>query len=583
MGSERPRWERLLPGIATLRRYDPGWLRGDLVAGITVAAYLVPQVMAYAVIAGLSPVVGLWAVIVPMLLYGVLGSSRKLSVGPESTTAIMTAAGVGALIGAAGGGERHAEVAAIMAIAVGIVCLVGYVARLGFLTRLLSRPVLVGYLVGIAVLMIVSQLGKITKLDVEGDDTIGQAWSFLTQAPQAHLPTALFTVAVLTLLYVSRWLAPKLPGPLLVLLLAAGVVALFRMQRIGLEVVGEIPGGLPAFRIPALDDLSLWALLPYAVGIAVIGFSDNVLNARAFAAKHDRLDPNQELLALGAANIGGGLTQGFPVSSSSSRTVIGNTSGAQSQLHSVVAVGCVVLVLLFAGELLSSFPQAALGALVIYAATQLVDMKEIRRIARFRWSELALAGITAIGVVVFGVLIGIGLAVAISLLDLIRRITSPNASVIGYVDGVAGMHSITDYPDAVQIEGLVVFRYDSPLFFANADDFLMRALEAADGAPRPVHWFLLNAEANVEIDLTAVDTLQQLRRRLKSRGIRLTVARLKMDMYERLLPTGFVEKIGDEDIFPTLPTAVAAYAKWHEDEFGRLPDRLPPEIAEDLA
>lgn len=577
---DKPLWERLFPGIAVLRRYERGWLRGDVVAGFTVAAYLVPQVLAYAVIAGLSPVVGLWAIIAPMLIYFVLGTSRKLSIGPESTTALMTAAGVGALVGAAGGPERYAEVAAIMAIAVGVVCLLGFAARLGFLTTLLSGPVLIGYLVGIAVLMTVSQLDKVTKIEVEGDGTIAEVTSFVAGLGSAHLPTVVVAAAVLVLLYLTRWKFPKAPGPLGVLLLAAGVVALFGLERFGLDIVGEVPRGLPTPRLPALGDLEVWALLPYAVGIAVVGFSDNVLTARAFAAKHERIDANQELLALGTANLANGFVQGFPISSSGSRTVLGDAVGSRSQLHSMVALLAVVAVLLFAGPVLETFPDAALGALVIYAATQLIDVAEIRRIARFRRSELVITAITAIAVGLFGVLIGIGIAIALSILDLIRRITRPHADVLGYAPGIAGMHSLEDYPDAAQVGGLVVFRYDSPLFFANSDDFLDRALDAVDDAEEPVLWFLLNAEANVEIDLTALDTLEQLRKQLEDRGIRFAMARVKQDLYERLAPTGFIARVGDEHIFATLPTAVKEYALRYREAHGALPPGLPEEILE---
>ena len=572
-------WERYLPGVAVLRRYERGWLRGDVVAGATVAAYLIPQVMAYAVIAGLPAVVGLWAILAPLLLYAALGSSRQLSIGPESTTALMTAAGVGALVGAAGGPERYAEVAALMAIAVGMVCLAGWALRLSFLAALLSRPVLVGYMAGIALLMIVSQLGKVAKLDIESESTLGAAWEFLTRLDEAHLPTVAMAAAVLVLLFVARWLAPTLPSPLILLLLAAGVVAVFGLERFGLDVVGEVPSGLPAPKLPGLTDVSLLALLPYAAGIAVVGYSDNVLTARAFAAKRRQsIDAGQELLALGAANIATGLVQGFPVSSSGSRTVLGDAVGSRTQLHSLVALTAVVATLLFAGPVLSTFPMAALGALVIYAATRLVDVAEIRRIARFRWSELVLTAVTTVAVVVFGVLGGIGIAIALSLLDLIRRMAHAHDGVLGYAPGVAGMHDIDDYPDATQVPGLVVYRYDSPLFFANSDDFLGRAEAVVDRAPQPVRWFLLNAEANVEVDLTAVDTLELLRERLDARGVIFTMARVKQDLHDQLAAAGFVEKVGADRIFATLPTAVRAYAQWHRDTLGETPGGLPPEI-----
>ncbi|MDJ1370494.1 SulP family inorganic anion transporter [Gulosibacter molinativorax] len=582
MPDERPRWQRFFPGIAVFQHYERSWLRGDIIAGITVAAYLVPQVMAYAVIAGLPAVVGLWTVLAPMVIYFFLGTSRKLSIGPESTTALMTAAGVGALVSAAGGPERYAEVAAILAIAVGIICLVASIARLGFLTKLLSRPVLIGYLVGIAVLMIVSQLGKVTKIDVSGANTWEEAVSLVSQLGQAHLPTVLLSVAVLIVLYLSNWLVPRAPSSLITLLLAAGVVALFGLERYGLEVIGQVPQELPEPRIPNLGDVDLWALLPYAMGIAIVGFSDNILTARAFASgKGEVIDPNQELLALGAANVATGFLQGFPVSSSGSRTVLGDAAGARTQVHAIVVVVSVIMVLLFAGPVLESFPDAALGALVIFAATQLIDAKEIRRIGRFRRSELIITGVTAAAVVFFGVLVGIGVAVGLSILDLIRRITRPYADVLGYAPGVPGMHSLEDYDEATAVAGLVVFRYDSPLFFANADDFVERALDAVDEAEPPVEWFLLNAEANTEVDLTAVDALQDLRKQLEKRGVRFAMARVKQDLARSLEPTGFLEEVGGNYIFATLPTAVRAYAREYRKKHGDLPEGVPPKILED--
>mgnify|MGYP003765182001 CR=1 FL=1 len=575
MNDRRRGWERYLPGVAVLRRYERPWLRGDLVAGITVAAYLVPQVMAYAVIVGLPSVVGLWAILLPLLLYAILGSSRQLSIGPEASTALMTAAGVGALVGAVGA-ERHAEVAAIFAIAVGIVCLAGWVLRLGFLAALLSRPVLVGYMTGIGLLMIVSQLGKVTKLDLDGGHPLLEVWSFLTQLPQAHLPTAALSLGLLVLLFLGRRLIPKWPSPLIVLLLGAAAVALFNLQRFGLETIGSVPTGLPAPRVPALGDISIWALLPFAVGITVVGYSDNVLTGRAFAAKRrESIDASQELLALGAANVATGFLQGFPVSSSSSRTVLGDSAGSRTQLHSLVALLCVVAVLLFAGPVLATFPTAGLGALVIYAATRLVDTAEIKRIAHFRRSEIVLTVITVAGVLAFDILIGIGIAIALSILDLIRRISHPHDGVLGYVPGVAGMHDVEDYPGALQVPGLVVYRYDSPLFFANAENFLNRAQHAVETAEQPVHWFLLNAEANTEWDLTAVDTLELLRENLEAAGITFAMARVKQETRDQLEHIGFLEKVGPSHVFATLPTAVQGYIRWHEATFGAAPAGLP--------
>lgn len=575
----RPLWQRLVPGVLIMRNYQRGWIKGDVIAGITVAAYLIPQVMAFASIVGLPAVVGLWAVLGPMAIYFVLGTSRKMSIGPESTTVLMTAAGISALVGAAGGPEHMAEVAALLAIAVGAVCLIGYVGRLGFLTRLLSRPVLVGYLLGIALLMFISQLSEVTKVETSGEQSWQEVASFFQNIHNAHIPTVLMALAVFVLLFLARWIAPKFPAPLLVLLVAAGAVAVFGLDRYDLEVIGEIPRGLPELRLPDFSTVDIWALMPYAVGIAIVGFSDNILTARAFAVEKDEpIDANQELLALGAANIANGLFQGFPVSTSGSRTVLGNTAGAKTQVHSLVVIAIVVMVLLFAGPVLESFPEAALGALVMYAAVQLIDIEELRRIARFRKSELIITAATALALTLFGVLVGIGFAIALSILDLIRRITSPYADVLGYAPGVAGMHSLDDYPDSQPVEGLVVFRYDSPIFFANADDFSARAKQAIDRSPHPIRWFLLNAEANTEMDLTAVDALEKLRVDLESQGIRFAMARVKQNLSRSLAPTGFIKSVGKQYVFTTLPTAVRAYAAEFDERYSRYPEGIPDYI-----
>lgn len=575
-------WERLLPGIAVLRDYDRAWLRGDVLAGITVAAYLVPQVLAYAEVAGLPAIAGLWAVGPGLLVYAVLGSSRQLSVGPESTTALMTAAGLGALVTAAGGMAMRQELAALMAIAVGAICVVGFVTRLGFLSDLLSRPVLVGYMAGIAVLMIVSQIGKVTGISVKGAWFPQELAYAVTHLGETHLPTLWLALGVLVVLLGFQRLAPTWPGPLIAMLGATVVVAaLGLVDEAGVKVVGDVPRGLPALRLPELGSVDLWALLPAALGVAVVAYSDNVLTGRAFATRHrETIDSDQEFLALGGANIATGLLQGFPISSSGSRTVIADTMRARTQLHSLVSLVLVVATLLWLGPLIGAFPTAALGAVVVYAAIRLVDVAELRRIGAFRRSELVLAVATTAAVLLFGVLPGIGAAIALSVLDLLRRIVHPHDGVLGYVPDVAGMHDIDDHPNALQVPGLVVYRYDSPLFFANADDFVTRALAVADEAQArgDLEWFLLNTEANTEVDLTAVDALESLRRALEDRGVVFAMARVKEDLRASLAPAGFVEKVGRDLIFPTLPTAVAAYAEWYEREHGSPPPglRIPP-------
>jgi high affinity sulfate transporter 1 len=550
---------RLLPGLAMLRRYQPSWLRGDVVAGLTVAAYLVPQVMAYAVLAGLPPVTGLWAILAPLALYALLGSSRQLSVGPESTAALMTAAVVAPL--AAGDPARYAALAAALAIMVGLLCLIAYAARLGFVADLLSKPILVGYLAGVAVIMIVGQLSRLTGVPVEGDSIPAELVSFAANLTEMDPATAVFGAAVLALLLLGHHFFPRLPTPLIVVLLATVAVLAFDLRAHGIAVVGAVPLGLPAPALPDLTDLR-HLLLP-AVGVLVVGYTDMVLTARAFAVRGgQQVDANQELLALGAANLGAGVLRGFPVSSSGSRTALAVAAGGRTQVYSLVALACVVAVLLFAGPGLALFPTAALGAIVVYAATRLVDVAGFRRLAAFRRTELLLALAAFAGVLVFDILYGVLLAVGLSVAEMLYRVARPHDAVQGFVPGLAGMHDIDDYPDATTVPGLVVYRYDSPLFFANAEDFRRRALAAVDGRGEPVIWFVLNAEANVEVDSTGLGALEELRAELTGRGVVFALARVKQDLLTALDAYGLTAAIGTERIFPTLPTAVAAYQDW---------------------
>jgi high affinity sulfate transporter 1 len=548
--------KRLLPGLALLRGYERSWLRGDVLAGLTVAAYLVPQVMAYADLAGLPPVTGLWAIMAPLALYVLLGSSRHLSIGPESTTALMTAAVVAPLAG--GDQARYAALAAALAVMVGLLCLVAFAARLGFVADLLSKPILVGYLAGVAVTMIVGQLGKLTGVPVAGDNIGAELFSFATHFLQTQPGTALFGAAVLGLLFLGQWRFPRLPTPLLAVLLATIAVVVFDLQRHGIAVIGAVPRGLPTPALPGVGDLR-HLLLP-AVGVLVVGYTDMVLTARAFAARGGHpVDANQELLALGAANLGAGLLRGFPISSSASRTALGVAAGGRTQVYSLVTLVCVVAVLLFAGPMLALFPTAALAAIVVYAATRLIDIAGFRRLAAFRRSELLLALAALAGVLVFHILYGVLLALGLSVAEMLHRVARPHDAVQGFVPGLAGMHDIDDYPQATTVPGLLVYRYDSPLFFANAEDFRRRALAAVENQREPVVWFVLNVEANVEVDSTGLDALEDLRAELVDRGVVFALARAKQDLLAALDAYGLTATIGPDRVFPTLPTAVAAY------------------------
>jgi sulfate permease, SulP family len=551
----------LFPGLALIRHYDPSWLRWDALAGVTVAAYLIPQVMAYAELAGVAPVAGLWAALPAMIMYAILGSSRQLSVGPESTTALMTASVVGPL--AAGDPQRYAVLAAALAVVVGLIAFVGWVVKIGFVADLLSHPVLVGYMAGVALIMISGQLEKATGVPVEGSTFATEMWSFLRNIGEVHVPTLVLSAATLVFLFVVQARFPRAPGPLLAVLLATGVFAVLDPDEYGITVIGDIPAALPSPSLPPVD-LYAQLVLP-AFGVLIVGFTDNVLTGRAFAVRGGyRVDANQELLALAGANVGAGCVQGFPVSSSGSRTAIGDATGSRSQVYSLVAFVAVLCVLLFLRPVLAQFPMASLGAIVVYAAVRLIDIPGFRRLAAFRRNEFLLAIAACVGVLIFDILYGILVAVGLSVAELLSRVARAHDAVQAPVPGLAGMHDIDDYPNAQPIPGLVVYRYDAPLFFANAQDFKHSALAAVDEAPYPVQWFVLNVEGNVEVDITALDALEELRAELTDRGIILALARVKQDLLSELRAFGLVGRIGEDRLFPTLPTAADAYAQWRK-------------------
>jgi high affinity sulfate transporter 1 len=515
--------------------------------------------MAYATVAGLPPVAGLWAALPGLVVYAVLGSSASLSMGPEATTALMTAIAIAPL--AAGDPVRYAGLAASLALLVGVMSVAAGLLRLGFVADLLSRPVLVGYMAGVAVIMIADQLRRVTGVPVTGQAFFAQVASFARGVSQMQPATVALAAAVLAFLLLLRWRWPHAPGPLLAVLLATGAVVLFGLSSHGVAVVGPIPAALPVPRLPGVSPHVLRELLLPAFTVLVVGFSDDVLTARSFARRDERIRASQELLALGVANVGSSLIRGFPISSSATRTAIGVATGSRTQLYSLTAAASVVAVLLFLRPVLSRFPAAALGAIVIYAAIRLIDLPALRRLAAFRHTEFAIALATCIGVVAVNILYGVLIAIGLSVADLLVRTARPHDAIQGLVPGLAGMHDVEDYPGAQTIPGLVVYRYDAPLFFANAENFRQRALAAAERSG-PVRWFVLNVEANVEVDFTALEALDAVREDINRRGAIFALARVKQDLLARLQAFGLADKIGAEYLFPTLPTAVEAYQKW---------------------
>ncbi len=478
--------------------------------------------------------------------------------GPEATTALMTAIALGPL--AAGDSARYAELAATLALLVGLMGVAAWLLSLGFVADLLSRPVLVGYMAGVALIMIADQLGRVTGVPVQGERFFGQLDSFVRDIGSARPATLGVAAAVLAFLALLRTRWPALPGLLIAVLLATAAVAAFNLGRHGVAVVGPIPAGFPVPQLPALHTDTLRVLALPAFTVLIVGFSDDVLTGRSFARRGETIIANRELLALGVANLGSGLVRGVPVSSSATRTAIAVTTGNRSQVYSLVSATTVIAVLLVARPVLARFPTAALGAIVIFAALRLIDVTAFRRLFRFRRMELLIAVSACAGVLAFNILYGVLVAIGLSVADLLVRVARPHDAVQGLVPGLAGMHDVDDYPEAETIPGLVVYRYDAPLCFANTEDFRRRALAAA-GQQETLRWFVLNFEANVEVDFTALEAMDTLRAEIASQGAVFALARVKQDLLARLNAFDLATKIGTDYMFPTLPTAVDAYRR----------------------
>ena len=550
-------------GLMQLRHYQGEWLRADVVAGITVTAYLVPQSLAYAIIVGSPPLTALWVAVVAMVIYAFLGTSRLLSIGPEAGTCVMVAAAVAPLAG--GDMGRWAALSAALAVMVGLVCVAAWALRLGFVADLLSRPILLGYMAGLGLVMIVGQLGALTGVDLTASSNLGKVVELAQRLDEVNLAVLAFSLAVVVGLLALGRVAPLAPGTLIAIVVGGLAVAAFHLERLGISLVGPVPSGLPSVSLPSVTLTDVEALLGSAAAVAFVAYSEVALTGRAFAARTgDEIDPNQEFLALGLANLAAGLTGGFALSASGSRSAILDAMRARTQVAGLVAAASTVVIVLFAPSLVALIPQTALAGVVVFAGIRLIRVGELRRLASFRSSELALALTALLGVLVFGVLAGILVAIALSVADLFVRVARPPAAILGRVPGLAGLHNIADYPDAVQMPGLLVFRYDAPLCFANAADFRTRALAAVDEQEVRVEWFLLNAEAIVELDTTAVEALAQFGRDLAARNVVFAMARVKRELRAQLVRGELLSVIDDARLYPTLPVAAEAFERWRE-------------------
>lgn len=558
-----PAGMRLLPGLAVVRSYQRSWLRPDVLAGLTVGAMLIPQSMGYAELAGMAPQYGFYAVIGALVVYAIVGTSRHLGVGPEPGTALLAASGVGAI--AAGDPTRYIGLMAALALLVAAFCLVAWALRLGYLASMLSKPVLVGYITGVGLTLVSSQLASLTGVPIDADDFFPRLWQFVTGLGEIHWPTALLGTAALVLMLLVKWWLPTAPSALIGVIAATAASSLLDLQERGVALVGSIPAGLPTPGLPHVSMADVSSLLPVAAGIALVGFTDNVLTARAIASRKGyRIEPNQELLALGLTNLSAGLSQGFPVSSSASRTAVPASLGSRTQLVSLVAAAFVVASLLLARPLLSEIPRAALAAVILMAAFAIIDVPGFVSLWRVSRAECVLAVVAATGVVVLGVLYGIVIAVALSIAVALATIARPHDAVLGDMPEIDGWVDVDEYPSAVTSPGMVVFRFDAPLFFVNAERFGERVRQVLATNPGDEEWFVMDCEGIGALDSSAVDTLTELFNGLRADGVQvIAVARANEPVLHRLQRAGLVEPAGDVRSFATINAAVKAFRERH--------------------
>ncbi|HEX5800822.1 MAG TPA: SulP family inorganic anion transporter [Gaiellaceae bacterium] len=548
---------RAIPVSAQLPRYRGPSARRDLVAGVTVAALALPSAMAYAEVAGVSPVNGLYALLLPTVAYVLLGSSRQLIVGPEGSISTLVAVAVLPLAAAASSGA--AELAAMLALLVAVCFALAWVLRLGWIADYFSRPVLVGYIHGVAVILVIGQLGKLLGLSIEARDPLAQLWEVVRELGAVSGVTVAVAGAALAALFSLRVVMPRLPAALVVVVAAIGLSWALDLDAHGVAVVGAIPAGLPSFDVPTPAWLDVIQLVPAALGIFLVSFADEILTARSFAGKHNQhVRASQELLAMGAANAAAGLSQGFSVGASSSRTAVNDGMGARSQIAALVAAATVLLILLFLTEPVQYLPKAVLGAVIVFAAVGLVAPQAWRALAAVDPVEVAIAGVTTGCVVVFGVLEALGVAVGLSVIDTVRRSARPHDAVLGWVEQLGRYGDVALHRTAQVTSGVVVYRLDDRLFFANARYFKGRVREAVRAAPAAVSWLVFDAEAVTHADSTGLDALKQLTKDLRDDGITLVVARLRARMEESFELAGVTDAIGREHFYPSVRAAVEA-------------------------
>jgi high affinity sulfate transporter 1 len=558
--ANRTGWMRWLPGLNLLRQYKSSWLRHDVVAGLVMTTMLVPVGIAYAEASGVPGINGLYATIVPLLAYALFGPSRILVLGPDSALAPLILTVVLPLSG--GEPQRAVAVAGMMAIVSGIVCLAAGLGRLGFITELLSKPIRYGYMNGIALTVLLSQVPKLLGFSLTASGPLRQAWAIIGKVLAGNTNIVAFSIGASTLaliLLLKRW--RQIPGILIAVVAATIVVAVFDLAtRARVSVLGALPNGLPSLHVPVVSGGDFVPILMGGVAVALVSFADTSVLSRTYAARLGTpVDPNQEMVGLGVANLAAAFFQGFPISSSSSRTPVAEAAGARTQLTGVVGALAIALLLVLAPELLQHLPQTALAAVVIAAAIGLVEISDLRRIYRIQRWEFWLSMACFAGVAVLGVISGIALAIVIAVIEFLWDGWRPHSAVLGRVEHIEGYHDIARYPQARLIPGLVLFRWDAPLFFANAELFNKRVLAAIASSPIPVRWLVVAAEPVTSVDVTAADAVCELDDTLHAADIDLRFAEMKDPVKDKLKRFGLFTRFGEQSFFATLDEAVSAY------------------------
>ncbi len=552
------------PGLRLLREYEAAWLRHDIVAGLVLTTMLVPVGIAYAEASGIPGIYGLYATIVPLLVYAMFGPSRILVLGPDSSLAAVILAVVLPLSN--GDPDRAVALAGAMAIVSGVVCLAAGFVRFGFITELISKPIRYGYMNGIALTVLLSQLPKLFGFSTDAQGPLRQIAAFSEGILDGRVKPVSLMVgggALAAILILKR--VPRVPAILIAVLGATLAVAFFDLAAQGVSVLGPLPSGLPSFAIPMIDMADIKPVLAGGLAVALVAFADTTVLSRAYAARlKTPVDPNQEMIGLGAANLAAGFFRGFPISSSSSRTPVAEAAGSRTQLTGVVGAIAIALLLVLAPNLLKNLPNPALAAVVIASAIGLFEVADLRRIYRIQQWEFWLSMACFAGVAVFGAIQGIAIAIVIAVVEFLWDGWRPHSAVLGRADGVKGYHDITRYPEARRVPGLVLFRWDAPLFFANAELFHTRVLKAVAKSPTPPKWIVVAAEPVTSVDVTAGDMLIELQEQLHSSGVVLCFAEMKDPVKDKLKRFGLYTRLGEDRFFATLGEAVAAYLDRHD-------------------